>query len=42
MTDDETFALHVTMIGGRPCPNDFTAFWRGLPIGRIKKVSTRR
>jgi hypothetical protein len=42
MTDDETIALHVTMMGGRPCPNDFTVFWRGLPIGRIMKTGARR
>jgi hypothetical protein len=41
MTDDETIALHVTMIGGRPYPNDFTVFWRGVPIGRIMKVRAR-
>jgi hypothetical protein len=41
MTYDETIALHVTMIGGRPYPNDFTVFWRGVPIGRIMKVRAR-
>ena len=42
MTDDETIALHVTVIGGVPHPNDFTVIWRGMPIGRIMKVSAKR
>jgi len=40
MIDDETITLHVTVIGGARYANDFTVFWPGLPIGRIKK-STR-
>jgi hypothetical protein len=32
MIDDETIALRVTVIGGARYPNDFTVFWRGLPI----------
>ena len=40
MTVDETISLHVTVIGGARYPNDFTVFWRGLPVGRITK-STR-
>jgi hypothetical protein len=40
MIDDETIALRVTLIGGRPCPNDFTVFWRGMPIGRIMKTTS--
>ena len=42
MTDNETIALRVTMIGGRPYVNDFTVFWRGMPIGRIMKTGARR
>jgi hypothetical protein len=42
MIDDETITLRVTMIGGRPNPNDFTVFWRGMPIGRIMKTGARR
>ena len=42
MTDDETIALHGTMIGGARYPNDFTVFWRGLPIGRIMKSTSVR
>jgi hypothetical protein len=30
--------LRVTQIGGRRCVDDFTVFWRGIPIGRIMKV----
>jgi hypothetical protein len=41
MTVDETISLHVTVIGGARYPNDFTMFWRGIPIGRIKKVGAR-
>jgi hypothetical protein len=35
MTDDETIALRVTVIGGKRWPDDFTVIWRELPIGRI-------
>jgi len=42
MTVDETIALHVTVIGGACYPNDFTVFWRGLPIGRIMKSTSVR
>jgi len=42
MIDDETIALHVTVIGGARYPNDFTVFWRGLPIGRIMKSTSIR
>ena len=42
MTDDESIALHATVIGGVPYPNDFTVIWRGIPIGRIMKVGARR
>ena len=38
MTGPETIALRVTQFGGRPCVDDFTLIWRGLPIGRIMKV----
>jgi hypothetical protein len=37
--DDETIALRVTVIGGLRYPDDFTVIWRGLPIGRIMKIS---
>jgi hypothetical protein len=30
--------LRVTQVGGRRCVDDFTVFWRGIPIGRIMKV----
>ena len=42
MTDPETIDFRATQIGGSRCVDDFTVFWRGLPIGRIMKVSGRR
>ncbi len=39
MTGPETIAFHVTQIGGNYRVNDFTVIWRGIPIGRIMKVS---
>ncbi len=32
MTNDETIALRVTVIGGQSYADDFTVIWRGLPI----------
>src|ERR1035437_8841158 len=32
MTNDETVALRVTVIGGQSYADDFTVIWRGLPI----------
>jgi hypothetical protein len=37
--DDETIALRDTVIGGNRRADDFTVIWRGLPIGRIMKIS---
>jgi hypothetical protein len=39
MTDDETIALRVTVIGGKRHADDFEVIWRDLPIGRIMKRS---
>jgi hypothetical protein len=39
MTDDETIALCVTLIGGQSYADDFTVIWRGMPIGRIMRAS---
>jgi hypothetical protein len=39
MTDPETIDLRVTQIARQRCVDDFTVFWRGMPIGRIMKVS---
>ena len=35
VTDPETIALRVTVIGGKLLPDDYTVIWRSLPIGRI-------
>jgi hypothetical protein len=37
--DDETIVLRDTVIGGHRRADDFTVIWRGLPIGRIMKIS---
>jgi len=37
MLDNETITIHVTKIGGKSYPSDYTVIWRGLPIGRIRK-----
>jgi hypothetical protein len=37
MFDNETIAMRDTVIGGKRYPDDYTVFWRGLPIGRIRK-----
>ncbi len=42
MTDPETINLRVTEIGGIRCVDDFTVFWRGIPIGRIVKITKAR
>ena len=39
MPDDETIALRDTVIGGNRRADDLTVIWRGLPIGRITKIS---
>ena len=39
MPDDETIALRDTVIGGNRRADDLTVIWRGLPIGRIMKIS---
>ncbi len=39
MPDDETIVLRDTVIGGHRRADDFTVIWRGLPIGRIMKIS---
>jgi hypothetical protein len=41
MTDPETIDLRVTQIAGQRYVEDFTVFWRGMPIGRIMKVRGR-
>jgi hypothetical protein len=42
MTDPETIDLRVTQIAGQRYVEDFTVFWRGMPIGRIMKGSGGR
>lgn len=37
MLDNETFTIQVTKIDGQTYPDDYTAIWRGLSIGRIRK-----
>jgi hypothetical protein len=37
MLDKETITVHVTNIGGKSYPSDYTVIWRGLSIGRIRK-----
>ena len=39
MPDDETIVLRDIVIGGHRRADDFTVIWRGLPIGRIMKIS---
>jgi hypothetical protein len=41
MTGPETIAFSATQIGGSPCVDDFTVIWRGMPIGRIMKISAK-
>jgi hypothetical protein len=40
MPDSETILLLETKIGGQRQANDFTMFWRGMPIGRIMKSTS--
>jgi hypothetical protein len=42
MTGPETIALRVTKIGDIPRVDHFTVIWRGMPIGRIMKLSAKR
>jgi hypothetical protein len=42
MIDPETIDLHVTQIAGQRYVEDFTVFWRGMPIGRIMKSRGER
>ena len=37
MLDHESITIHATQIDGQSYPDDYTAIWRGLPIGRIRK-----
>ena len=37
MTDDESLAVHETVIGGHRHVDDYTVIWRGKSIGRIMK-----
>jgi hypothetical protein len=39
MTDPETIALRVTVIGGKRWPDDYTVIWRGMSIGRIIRAN---
>lgn len=38
----ETIVLRDTVIGGHRRADDFTVIWRGMPIGRIMKISGTR
>jgi hypothetical protein len=39
MSDPETIALRVTVIGGQTYPDVYEVIWRDLPIGRIMWAS---
>ena len=38
LTNPETIALRVTVIGGQRHPDDYTVIWRGMTVGRIMRA----